>query len=162
MAASDIANVPTITIEGRGKTLVFAYSMKEFTDTYEGTYAPNIKGPATPHPSSYMFEGGEFRPMTLEMSMAVGVGLINSVDDLKNTVRDVVSLAIPAKPGDIPKVLVTIAKFYRRYFHPTNVTITWGEPWTSDGYPTVCDVSMSLVSDFTSPPWADSFDFNTL
>lgn len=127
------------------------YLQGGFTDGYKNDLMP-LKT-FTTHPSYYLWWGGEFKPINIQLTLFVDDNTqISTPTQLKDTVEKLIRKSLNSSSYGVnmlPWVTLRIGSWFTRKGYLADVDVAWKPPWdVPTGMAMVADVSFVFVSDF--------------
>ena len=124
-----------------------------FTDGYLSKIRPLNSLKFRSHPSDFIWEGGEFKPLNIEINLAVGIqSIVSTPDKLVDIITEFYKFALPPNSSGyvVPKpVTVKVGTWFRRDGYVLDLDVTYQEPWDSEtGKPLRAILKFMLMADF--------------
>lgn len=145
-------------------------------DGYSVKYQPF--GGIFSHPPLYLYNGGEFVPVSFSLHVGVDKNaLVSTPTELIHLVERLTRLALPSSGYltnwlSAPIVRVRISDWWSRIGHLSEVAPTWMGPWDEEGRPMQVRINVTFITDFlanqgmnrdiTSLPTSQSFRYSGL
>jgi hypothetical protein len=124
-----------------------------FSDGYHNNLNPGTGLSWRTHPPLYYWQGGYFKPIKIQMNLAVGVQtIIPTPQDLVNTLATLESYALVenTQSGVKPAcITLEVGTWFARKGYIEDVDFTYEPPWDiATGMPMKATVVLSIVSEF--------------
>jgi hypothetical protein len=135
---------------------------RSFSDGYKNTLRPVASLLYRTHPTSFIWEGGEFKPLSIAINLAVddkGQAGINTPQALNKVLATIFSYSVapvssvnkgntPSLGGPKP-IIVSVGDWFSRRGRITDLDIEFRPPWDIEtGMPLVAEVKFTLLYDF--------------
>lgn len=145
-----------LVIRGSQGTFKFAFSFENLSDAYKNEIEPALDQWQT-HPKAHQWKKGGFEQMTIDLELYVdhpaGPSGIDSPEKLQEVVQSIVRMAIANDQTKLlEKVTLSVGNFFRRKGYIREARPEWGAPWTSNGVPHYCKLSLVFQFEFDTQP----------
>jgi len=126
-----------------------------FTDGYHNELSAGSSMAWRTHPTLYYWKGGYFKPIKIQMNLAVGVqSIITTPQELVNTLATLESYAlveqVVGKAGPKPAcITLEVGTWFARKGYLEDIDFTFEPPWDiSTGMPMKATVVVTIIPEF--------------